>query len=230
MIFYLKFRSQQTTAEDPNNSPSATDTQAHHAQNAEIEHSQKLIESEIEQHQSNGQSNATEIVYTPSANPIATSVLQYSDTSNKLNQNVPIDATTNVLISTAPPPTIDGAIEENKGKSHIIYTHGDKAYVEAVKDIYDNGKVPIYATTATADDPKQQPLDLIYEDGGKTVIYTTNADPKSLELYAGNELNLLEGHQVIVQGPNVYVVAAPPSSLDAEINAQTNSTQAHLQR
>lgn len=143
---------------------------------------------------------------------------------------MPIDATTNVLISTAPSATIDGAIEENKGKSHIIYTHGDKAYVETVKDIYDNGKVPLYATTATADDPKQQPLDLIYEDGGKTVIYTTHADPKSLELYSGNELNLLEGHQVIVQGPNVYVVAAPPTSLDAEINAHTNSTQAHLQR
>lgn len=145
-------------------------------------------------------------------------MLQYTDTSNKLTSSVPVDASTNVLISSANPP-IDGSIDENKGKGHIIYTHGDKTYIETVKDnhIYDNEKVPIYATAS--DDAKQQPLDLIYEDGGKTVIYTTSADPKSLELYAGNELNLLEGpHQVIVQGPNVYVVSAQ-SSLDTELVA-----------
>lgn len=186
---------------------------------------QKLIESDIDHHQ-NG---ATEIVYTPSANPIATSVLQYTDTSNKLSSSVPVDATANVLISSANSPVIDGTIDESKGKGHIIYTHGDKTYVETVKDnqMYDNGKVPIYATAA--DDPKQ-PLDLIYEDGGKTVIYTTSADPKSLELYAGNELNLLEGpHQVIVQGPNVYVVAAQPS-LDAEIATVSQQSHSHQQR
>lgn len=188
-----------------------------------------MIETEIDQHQQNG---ATEIVYTPSANPIATSVLQYTDTSNKLGSSVPVDASTNVLISAANSPVIDGTIDENKTKGHIIYTHGDKTYVETVKDnqIYDNGKVPIYATAA--DDTKQQPLDLIYEDGGKTVIYTTSADPKSLELYAGNELNLLEGpHQVIVQGPNVYVVAAQPS-LDTEIATvtQQNHSQQQQQR
>lgn len=189
----------------------------------------KLIESDIEPHSNGG---TAEIVYASSANHIATSVLQYTDTSNKnphiytsaTASTVPIaDATTNVLISTPTTAAIDDAIDENKGKSHIIYTHGDKTYVETVKEeghIYDNGKVPIYATT-TADDAK--PLDLIYEEGGKTVIYTTSTDPKSLELYAaaGNELNLLEGHQVIVQGQNVYVVAAQPP-LEAEI--------AHAQR
>lgn len=171
------------------------------------------------------QSDATEIVYTPSANPIATSVLQYTDTSNKLGGSVPVDATTNVLISAAQaaPDAIDDAIDENKTKGHIIYTHGDKTYVETVKDnhMYENGKVPIYATAA--DDGKQQPLDLIYEDGGKTVIYTTSTDPKSLELYAGNELNLL------VQGPNVYVVAAQPS-LDAEIATVAQQNHSHQQQ
>lgn len=143
---------------------------------------------------------------------------------------MPVDATNaNVLISTSTPPVIDDSIDENKNKGHIIYTHGDKTYVETVKDshIYENGKVPIYATTA--DDVKQPPLDLIYEDGGKTVIYTTTADPKSLELYAGNELNLLEGHQVIVQGPNVYVVAAQPS-LDAEIASVSQQNHSHQQQ
>lgn len=190
-----------------------------------------MIESDIE-HQQSGDGSATEIVYTPSANPIATSVLQYTDTSNKLSSSVPVDATANVLISSANSPVIDGTIDENKGKGgHIIYTHGDKTYVETVKDnqIYDNEKVPIYATAAT-DDAKQQPLDLIYEDGGKTVIYTTSADPKSLELYAGNELNLLEGpHQVIVQGPNVYVVAAQPS-LDTEIASVSQQNHSQQQQ
>lgn len=178
------------------------------------------------------QSDATEIVYTPSANPIATSVLQYTDTSNKLGGSVPVDATANVLISaahTASAAHIGDTIDENKAKGHIIYTHGDKTYVETVKDnqMYENGKVPIYATATAADDGKQQPLDLIYEDGGKTVIYATSTDPKSLELYAGNELNLLEGpHQVIVQGPNVYVVAAQPS-LDAEIATVAQQNHSH---
>lgn len=170
------------------------------------------------------QSDATEIVYTPSANPIATSVLQYTDTSNKLGGSVPVDATANVLIAAAQtaPVTIGDSIDEHKTKGHIIYTHGDKTYVETVKEnqLYENGKVPIYATATTADDGKQQPLDLIYEDGGKTVIYTTSTDPKSLELYAGNELNLL------VQGPNVYVVAAQPS-LDAEIATVAQQNHAH---
>ncbi|XP_031620365.1 protein grainyhead isoform X6 [Contarinia nasturtii] len=214
----------QTTTEESSHAQESQSSQSETPQTA-----QKLIETDIEHQQTDG--GATEIVYTPSANPIATSVLQYTDTSNKLSSAVPVDATTtNVLISSANSPVIDGTIDENKGKGgHIIYTHGDKTYVETVKDnhIYDNGKVPIYATAA-ADDAKQQPLDLIYEDGGKTVIYTTSADPKSLELYAGNELNLLEGpHQVIVQGPNVYVVAAQPS-LDTEI--ATVSQQNHSQQ
>lgn len=162
---------------------------------------------------------ATEIVYTPSANPIATSVLQYTDTSNKTsNSAVPVDATATVLISTQTQPLVDESID-NKGKGHIIYTHGDKTYVETVKDdhIYDN-TAKVYATTG-GDDAKQ-PLDLIYEEGGKTVIYTTSTDPKSLELYSSNELNLLEGHQVIVQGQNLYVVAAPPSLDAGEISAE----------
>lgn len=140
---------------------------------------------------------------------------------------VPVNASENVLIATTNSPVIDGSIDENKGKGHIIYTHGDKTYVQTVKDnhIYDNGKVPIYATAP--EDAKQQPLDLIYEDGGKTVIYTTSADPKSLELYGSSELNLLEGpHQVIVQGPNVYVVAAPPT-LDAEMAAIAHPSHSH---
>lgn len=212
---YVVRSTQQTTSEDPAQEPSSQ----HHHTDSPGDAPQKLITPEIE----HSQNDATEIVYTPSANPIATSVLQYTDTSNKFASSVPVDASANVLISATNAPAVD-----DKGKGHIIYTHGDKTYVETVKDqqIYENGKVPIYATAA--DDAKQQPLDLIYEDGGKTVIYTTSADPKGLELYAGNELNLLDGpHQVIVQGPNVYVVAAQPS-LDAEI--ATVSQQNHSQR
>lgn len=153
-------------------------------------------------------------------------MLQYTDTSNKVtHEAVPIDATTtSVLISTETEPLIDATI---KGKGHIIYTHGDKTYVETVKDdhIYDT-TAKVYA--ATDGDDTKQPLDLIYEDGGKTVIYTTTSDPKSLELYSGNELNLLEGHQVIVQGQNVYVVAAPPTLDAAEIAAAQPQQQRYV--
>lgn len=114
-------------------------------------------------------------------------MLQYTDTSNKVgNATVPVDETATVLISTQTEALVDAGIDD-KDKGHIIYTHGDKTYVESVKDgqLYD-GEAKMYA--APDGDEAKQPLDLIYEDG-KAVIYTTSADPKSLELYS-NELNV----------------------------------------
>lgn len=176
---------QQTTTDDPNLPPQ--DTTPTHDHNGSTEATQKLLDTDIHDSQSN---NTTEIVYTPSANPIATSVLQYTDSSNKTaGTTVPVDETATVLISTQTEPLVDATIDD-KDKGHIIYTHGDKTYVESVKDgqLYD-GATKVYATT-TGDDDTKQPLDLIYEDGGKTVIYTTTTDPKSLELYSSNELNV----------------------------------------
>lgn len=80
----------------------------------------------------------------------------------------------------------------------IIYTHattGDKELMYETKggEIYDDGK--LY---------EKPQIDLIYEDGNKTVIYTTTADQKGLELYTNNELGLVGDGQVVVQGGIQY--------------------------
>lgn len=86
----------------------------------------------------------------------------------------------------------------NKDKQ-IIYTHattGDKELIYEQKsgELYDDGK--LYA--------EKPQIDLIYEDGNKTVIYTTTSDQKGLEIYSGNELGLVGDGQVIVQGGIQY--------------------------
>lgn len=203
-----------------------------------VETTTKMVAAEV--YQQNG-----EIIYSP-ATVAPTSVLQYTtDATCKEPQQIYANVTAATAIepgsvtitTTAAATTADEVESDSKEKSHIIYTHGDKTYVETIKDghIYDNGKLPIYTTaasTATADDKhlyEKPPIDLIYEDGGKTVIYTTTADPKSLELYAGNELSLISEGQVIVQGglqyttqqingQTVFVVSEQP--LEADIASQ----------
>lgn len=198
------------------------------------------------------QNGATEIVYSNQSatlpNHITTSVVQYTDSAaNKVaqqQQHIYTDPTTSetATVTTADNVTIiasnamsshEMSVIESKEKGHIIYTHGDKTYVETVDD---SGKLPIYeASVSDATDDKQlyekQPIDLIYEEGGKTVIYTTSSDPKSMEIYAaaGNHLGVTGDGQMIVQGAlqytaqqingqTVYVLSDPP--IDADIVAQ----------
>jgi hypothetical protein len=99
------------------------------------------------------------------------------------------------------------------GKTQIIYdaSHGG---VIKTSQPYDNNLNP--------DVQKQQQIDLIYEDGNKTVIYTTaggaanastpdsphdDVEEKGLELFPGECLN---GTQVIVQGNLQYTPQIQP--------------------
>lgn len=197
--------------------------------------------------------SSSEIVYSNQSaalpNHITTSVVQYTDSAtNKAAQqqqqqqhiytNAPsvaatvVDSDNVTIIASNAMPSHEMDVIENKEKGHIIYTHGDKTYVETVDD---SGKLPIYETSVaeSADDKQlyeKQPIDLIYEEGGKTVIYTTNSDPKSMEMYsAGNHLSVSGDGQMIVQGAlqytaqqingqTVYVLSEPP--IDADIVAQ----------
>lgn len=193
--------------------------------------------------QSNG--TTTQIVYAnsnaPMPNHITTSVVQYTDSAaNKIiaqPQHIyttasattsrtvaatatdataaTINADNNVTIiaSNAIAPH-DMTVIENKEKGHIIY----KTYVETV----DDNKLPIYESSLDdgADDDKQlyekQPIDLMYEEGGKTVIYTTSSDPKNMEIYAsGNPLSVSSDGQTILQGALQYQYIAQ------QINGQT---------
>lgn len=165
------------------NSPSPTSSSNHH----------KIITTSPHDHQN--------IVYTTSANDtdhhITTSVLHYE--SSKDQQ--PIYTTT--------------TSDHDKLKNQMIYTHGDKDFIEESKDdSYSKSPTAaevtasttttttIYTTSGNTDEKlyEKSPIDLIYDDGiSKTVIYTS-ADPKTLELYAGNEMGLISEGQVIVQG------------------------------
>lgn len=214
-------------------------------------HDSNLNQSTSECDQQNG---APEIVYnnqsTALPNHITTSVVQYTDSAaNKAthqqqqqqqhiyaNASTSVDATVDsdnvTIIASNAMPSHDMNVIENKEKGHIIYTHGDKTYVETVDD---SGKMPIYETSGaeSADDKQlyeKQPIDLIYEEGGKTVIYTTSNDPKGMEIYAtANQLGVTGDGQMIVQGAlqyhaqqingqTVYVLSEPP--IDAGIIAQ----------
>lgn len=117
-----------------------------------------------------------------------------------------------------------------KAKSQIIYTHGDRDFADGKDDDFDGGKTATIYSTPNTDDKmyEKPPIDLIYEEGGKTVIYTTNGEQKGLELYAGGELGLISEGQVIVQGGLQYTtqhingqtVFVVSESLESEINAQ----------
>ncbi|XP_018799287.1 PREDICTED: protein grainyhead-like, partial [Bactrocera latifrons] len=104
--------------------------------------------------------------------------------------------------------------------------------VKAEVDIYDDPKKPpgsggggqqiLYTTTgpdtgkqlshlpvATKLESEMYPtdkhIDLIYNDGNKTVIYTTTTDQKGLEIYSGSDLSgLVADGQVVVQGGLQY--------------------------
>lgn len=142
---------------------------------------------------------------------VDSAVLQYdgSATSTSSGDNEPIDV---------------------KGKSQIIYTHGDRDFIDSKDDDFDSKTSTIYSAPS-ADEKmyeKPPPIDLIYEEGGKTVIYTTNGEQKGLELYQSGELGLISEGQVIVQGGLQYTtqhingqtVFVVSESLDGEINAQ----------
>ncbi|XP_049307801.1 protein grainyhead isoform X1 [Bactrocera dorsalis] len=107
--------------------------------------------------------------------------------------------------------------------------------VKAEVDIYDDPKKPpgsggggqqiLYTTTgpdtgkqlshlpvATKLESEMYPtdkhIDLIYNDGNKTVIYTTTTDQKGLEIYSGSDLSgLVADGQVVVQGGLQYAGA-----------------------
>lgn len=68
-------------------------------------------------------------------------------------------------------------------KTEIMYEKDDDIYAQGISDKNDT------------------PIDLIYEDGNKTVIYTTAPDQKGLEIYSANNsgeitINNISAHQI----------------------------------
>lgn len=112
----------------------------------------------------------------------------------------------------------------------VLQHYDAESAVKTEVDIYDDPKKTadaggghIIYTTTGADPDKEMPhlpvptklepelygtdkhIDLIYNDGNKTVIYTTTTDQKGLEIYAGSDLSgLVADGQVVVQGSLQY--------------------------
>ncbi|XP_030748453.1 protein grainyhead-like isoform X2 [Sitophilus oryzae] len=74
------------------------------------------------------------------------------------------------------------------------------AYAQVKTEVlYEKDDGEIYAQTIT--DKNDTPIDLIYEDGNKTVIYTTTPDQKGLEIYSADNsgeitINNISAHQI----------------------------------
>ncbi|XP_055707716.1 protein grainyhead isoform X15 [Phlebotomus papatasi] len=170
-------------------------------------------------------------------------VLQYADSRDGIITKVQ---------STGIP---EGIYEDNPEhvarQSQIIYTHGEaknhlipSGKPEMSEEAAEGGETnqPDASTppngapngTLVGDKMYEKPqIDLIYDDGNKTVIYTTASDQKSLELYAaatGNELGLIgETHQVVVQGGIQYTQqpGAPTVFVVQELDDGGNIVSSH---
>lgn len=85
---------------------------------------------------------------------------------------------------------------KNNTSPQIIFTS---------KDHMDKLDTDIYTTEAAGSAENDKQIDLIYNDGNKTVIYTTT-DRKSLDLYQSGDLSTLvsSGSPIVVQGGLQY--------------------------
>ncbi|XP_055619439.1 protein grainyhead isoform X2 [Toxorhynchites rutilus septentrionalis] len=166
---------------------------------------------------------------TPTADQLPTTVLQYEKESE--NKQQPIYAN----------PTSDPSPDQGATINHpkqIVYTVGG----EPKNVIYGDPKAAIphfepMSQDPSGQDPKPQ-IDYVYNDGNKTVIYT---DQKGLEsLYANNELGLMDGTQIVVQGnlqytqqqgpdgTTVYVVASDMNADDIGAQIQQSNPTAKI--
>lgn len=99
----------------------------------------------------------------------------------------------------------ESGVKQETGLKQVIYTHssGDKEIM------YADAKSGEVYSTINAEDKNH--VDLIYEDGNKTVIYTTAGDQKTVELYQSGELGMIGENQVIIQGGLQYTAQPGPN-------------------
>uniref|UniRef100_A0A182PHF6 Uncharacterized protein n=1 Tax=Anopheles epiroticus TaxID=199890 RepID=A0A182PHF6_9DIPT len=169
-----------------------------------------------------GGSSATGVVGVGPQEQLPTTVLQYEkdveDKQQPLHHAHPHTAHQPQTIYA----TAGGAADQAGQTKQIVYTLGGG---EPKNVIYGDPKaaMPHFETVSgtggaaggaggtggsgSVDDDKPQ-IDYVYNEGNKTVIYT---DQKGLEsLYANNELGLMDGTQIVVQGNLQYTQQQGP--------------------
>lgn len=125
------------------------------------------------------------------------------------------------MMSPPPPqasPASRSPIRESSGSPTMLATMTPVNVMELKKEMEEDsamGRPPLYAQVKTEvlyekdddiyaqgmADKNDTPIDLIYEDGNKTVIYTTAPDQKGLEIYSADNsgeitINNISAHQI----------------------------------
>lgn len=119
--------------------------------------------------------------------------------------------------------------DDTKGATQIIYTTHDGGVIKTSQP---------YDHTNNADSQKH--IDLIYEDGNKTVIYTSSnnaeasnpdspSESKNLELFSANG-ECVNGGQVIVQGNLQYTPQIQPDGTTVYVVSEIVGSDIHGQR
>lgn len=149
----------------------------------------------------------------PQASPAARSPM-----NRNLHQDAPSPPT---MLATMTPVNImdlkkdlDDKRNEEHNNATVYHVKTEMIYPQDKEDAQD-----IYSHTMTVKHHHQQhaPIDLIYEDGNKTVIYTTTPDQKGLEIYSSQSggdvtINNINAHahltDVLMDGGDDADVAA----------------------
>lgn len=172
-------------------------------------------------------------VYISNAGTPAPSVLQYDTINKTLHQHIFTTTTTSI----AGHVVVDDDDIGDKDKQKIIYAHAptaqDQQHQEQIKeelfDEHSDKNASVFEAQQQNKIYEDKPIDLIYEEGGKTVIYTTSGEQKQLELYQSGELGIIgaEGQVMVpsgiqyatqqINGQTVFVVA---DQMDTDINEQ----------
>lgn len=143
---------------------------------------------------------------------------QLDELSSKSSPTVDTD---HALMSPPPPqasPADRSPLTETPGSPALLATMTPVNVMELKKEMEEEsamGRPPLYAQVKTEvlydkdddiyaqgiSDKNDTPIDLIYEDGNKTVIYTTTPDQKGLEIYSADNsgeitINNISAHQI----------------------------------
>ncbi|XP_057669573.1 protein grainyhead isoform X3 [Diorhabda carinulata] len=164
---------------------------------------------------------------------------QYNNLSSNSSPSVEVD---HGMMSPPPPqasPADRSPLGENPGSPAMLATMTPVNVMELKKEMEEEsamGRAPLYAQVKTEvlydkeddiyaqgiADKNDTPIDLIYEDGNKTVIYTTAPDQKGLEIYSADNtgeitINNISAHQI--HGQQITDVL-----IDGSTNSMVNSS------
>ncbi|XP_056645184.1 protein grainyhead-like isoform X3 [Diorhabda sublineata] len=164
---------------------------------------------------------------------------QYNNLSSNSSPSVEVD---HGMMSPPPPqasPADRSPLGDNPGSPAMLATMTPVNVMELKKEMEEEsamGRAPLYAQVKTEvlydkeddiyaqgiADKNDTPIDLIYEDGNKTVIYTTAPDQKGLEIYSADNtgeitINNISAHQI--HGQQITDVL-----IDGSTNSMVNSS------